>query len=198
MNRRTFLETASVAVAGGMVGLAGCTAPTNEGTETTDGREGTPTAATGGEATTAGAGGEGGATNTVQMVTDGDQHYFDPIGLFVESGETITFRIESGVHSSTAYAEGTGGATTTRIPEGAEPWNSGTLVQQGATFEHTFEVAGTYDYFCIPHKALGMVGRIVVDEPGGPAAGSMPPDGEVPTGERIVEERVVSFEEFSG
>lgn len=34
----------------------------------------------------------------------------------------------------------------------------------GETYSHTFEVAGTYHYFCIPHEPQGMVGRIVVTE----------------------------------
>jgi plastocyanin len=132
------------------------------------------------------------------METEDSEYYFDPIGLFVDSGTTVTFRIESGSHSSTAYEEGNGGAEVTRIPEGVEAWNSETLDEEGDTFEHTFETAGTYDYFCIPHKSLGMVGRIVVDEPGGPAEGSMPPDGEVPESQTIVDDGSVPHSEFGG
>jgi plastocyanin len=39
------------------------------------------------------------------METEEDSYYFDPIGLFVESGTTVIWTIESGIHSSTAYAE---------------------------------------------------------------------------------------------
>lgn len=194
---------------GGMVTTTGTTAGTEttaQETETTTEAgttEGTETATeTGtaeetGTATETGTAGGGGGTSTVQMVTEGSEYYFDPIGLFVEPGTTITWTIESGSHSSTAYAEGTGPASVTRIPEGAEPWNSGTMSEQGATFEYTFETPGTYDYFCIPHKALGMVARIVVGEPGGPAEGSMPPDGEVPQSQAIVEQGAISYSEFS-
>jgi plastocyanin len=150
---------------------------------------------------TAGCGGGGdGATPTrgehaVDMLTDGAV-YFDPIGLAVEPGETVTFRNESGRHSSTAYRGEI--AAGRRIPEGAEGWNGTTFTTQGKTFEHTFEVEGTYDYFCIPHKSVGMVGRIVVGDPGGPAEGSMPPDGPVPESARIVEAGAVSFSSFDG
>lgn len=144
---------------------------------------------------TEGGGGDGG--NTVDMVA-GDEFYFDPIGLFVESGTTVTFALDSGSHSSTSYSMGNGPAEATRIPEEAESWDSGTLTEQGATFEHQFTVAGTYDYFCIPHKSLGMVGRIVVDEPGGPAEGSMPPDGKVPESNAIVEQGSIAYDDFSG
>jgi hypothetical protein len=58
-------------------------------------------------------------------------------------------------------------------------------------FEHTFDVPGTYDYYCIPHRLMGMVGRIVVGEPAGPAEESSIPDGDVPESEEIVEEGIV-------
>jgi hypothetical protein len=35
-------------------------------------------------------------------------------------------------------------------------------------------VPGVYDYFCAPHEAAGMVGRIVVGKPAGP--GTLPFD----------------------
>lgn len=135
----------------------------------------------------------------VKMVTDGQEYYFDPIGLHVEPGDTVRWVIDEGAHSTTAYEEGNGGAGETRIPEAAESWNSGTLLQQGATFEYTFEEEGTYDYFCIPHKTLGMIGRIVCGSPGGPAEESEVPDidglqsGEFPSSDAIVENEVLSY-----
>lgn len=130
----------------------------------------------------------------VDMVTEGGKYYFDPIGLHVEPGETVTFRIDSGTHSATAYAEGNGPAKETRIPDGAEAWDSGTITS--GSFEYTFEAEGTHDYYCIPHKSLGMVGRIVVGEPGGPAEGSMPADGDVPQSDTIVEQGTVTYADF--
>lgn len=172
MNRRTFVKVGSMLATAGLTGLAGC--PIGDG-------------------------GDGdGEQQTVHMETEETENYFEPIGLFVESGATVTFEIESGSHSSTAYQEGNGPATETRIPEDAEAWNSETLTEEGATFEHTFETSGTYDYFCIPHKEVGMVGRIVVDEPGGPAEGSMPPDGDVPESQTIVDQGTVSHDDFAG
>lgn len=61
-----------------------------------------------------------------------------------------------------------------RIPERAEPWDSGFLVNPGSHFEVTLTVPGVYDYFCAPHEAAGMVGRIVVGRPVGP--GGLPFD----------------------
>ncbi|MFC7223359.1 plastocyanin/azurin family copper-binding protein [Halalkalicoccus sp. GCM10025322] len=134
---------------------------------------------------------------TVDMVTNGEDYYFDPIGLHIESGMMITFRNESGSHSSTAYEESNPSAEETRIPDGADTWDSGTLNEEGATFEHIFETTGTYDYFCLPHKSLEMVGRIIVDEPGGPAEEGMPPDGDVPESQMIIDEGSVAYNEFN-
>lgn len=187
MERRRILKTAGILATGGVTSLAGCSSSGN-------GDDGS------GEPTANGTDDVGGSvgSNTIMMVTEGSGYYFDPIGLSVESGETVTFEIQSGSHSATAYKEGTSSASVTRIPDEAEAFNSETLSEQGATYEHTFETTGTYDYFCIPHKTLGMVGRIVVGEPDGPAEGSMPPDGDVPESQTIIDQGSVSYSEFSG
>lgn len=192
MRRRTFVTVVGAGATTGFGALAGCTAPTGDdgGDETaTEGEETTAS-----EETTDG----GGETESVAMITEDDQYYFDPIGLAVEPGTTVEWVNEAGAHSSTAYAEGNGGAEVRRIPEDAEAWNSETLSDEGATFSYTFEVEGTYDYFCMPHKTLEMVGRVVCGEPGGPAEGDMPPDGDVPESQTIVDEGSISYEDFSG
>jgi len=112
-------------------------------------------------------------------VVEMGNNYFDPIGLYVEPGTTVRFEIAAGTHSATAYED--------RIPSDADTFDSG-IISEGA-FEYTFEKPGTYDYYCIPHKSVGMVGRIVVGSPGGPAEESPIPDGEVPESETIVEQR---------
>jgi plastocyanin/uncharacterized membrane protein len=116
-------------------------------------------------------------------VVEMGNNYFDPIGLHVEPGTTVRFELAAGAHSATSYSD--------RIPDDAAGFDSGTISQ--GSFEHTFEAPGTYDYFCIPHKSVGMVGRIVVDSPGGPAEESSLPDGDVPTSESIVEQGAVAY-----
>lgn len=176
MERRQFLTAAGTAATAGLAPLAGCSA----GAQDTGGSAASAMDSTG--------------TKTVKMITDGDDFYFDPIGLYVEPGETVTWVNVSDDHSATAYGHG---ATVTRIPDDATAFDSTVLSQEGATYDHTFEVQGTYDYFCIPHKQLGMVGRIVVGEPGGPATGSTPPDGAVPTSEAIVQQGAISYDAVS-
>lgn len=122
------------------------------------------------------------ATAQSTPVVEMGNNYFDPVGLHVEAGTTVRFELAAGVHSATAYEE--------RIPADAVPFNSG-VISEGA-FEHTFETPGTYDYYCIPHESVGMVGRIVVGDPGGPAEQTPIPYGSVPDSETIVQENAIS------
>ncbi len=103
------------------------------------------------------------------MSKDGSQVYFDPVGLHIEPGDTVRWVQVNGYHSVSAYAPANGNHEL-RIPRAALAWDSGILLGEypakGSTFEHSFSVRGVYDYFCEPHEAAGMVGRIVVGEPG--------------------------------
>ncbi|MCC6193844.1 MAG: hypothetical protein IT518_05180 [Burkholderiales bacterium] len=95
--------------------------------------------------------------------------YFDPSGVRIARGDTVRWIQMSGFHSITAYAPSNGNHEL-RIPESAKPWDSDILLAQypkpGSTFERVFSVEGVYDYFCKPHEMAGMVGRIVVGQPG--------------------------------
>lgn len=128
--------------------------------------------------------------------------FFDPVGVWVEPGTTIRFVLTEGVHDSRAYhpANSVG---FSRIPEGAEPWDSGLLgglLDTVGFFEVTLTVEGVYDYFCLPHHALGMVGRIVVGDPN--ASPARPVDEipfeaarlALPSVEEILENFVVAWE----
>ncbi|WP_240148911.1 plastocyanin/azurin family copper-binding protein [Halorubellus sp. JP-L1] len=131
----------------------------------------------------AGAGVSQSANAQETPVVEMGNNYFDPIGVRVEPGTTVRFELADGAHSATAYSD--------RIPDGASAFDSGTISQ--GSFEHTFETPGTYDYYCIPHESIGMVGRIVVGSPGGPAEESSIPHGEVPSSDAIVERGTVAY-----
>ena len=95
--------------------------------------------------------------------------YFDPAGVRIAPGDTVRWVQMSGFHSITSYHPRNDNHEL-RIPESAEPWDSDILLadypKSGSTFERVFTVPGVYDYFCKPHEMAGMVGRIVVGEPG--------------------------------
>ena len=102
----------------------------------------------------------------------GSEVWFDPIGVYIEPGQTVRWISEENVHTTTAYHPQNNNHSL-RIPKNAKPWDSGFL-QPGDTFEVRLIIEGVYDYFCLPHEAAGMVGRIIVGKPTGP--GSLPFD----------------------
>ena len=111
----------------------------------------------------------------IRMRSDarGEHVGFDPIGILIQPGQTVRWIMDSpgNPHTTTAYHP-RNGRHSLRIPEGAPPWDSGFLVNVGDRFEVTLTVEGVYDYFCLPHEAGGMVGRIVVGRPAGPGTRS--------------------------
>jgi len=99
----------------------------------------------------------------------GSRVWFDPVGLYVEPGATVRWIVRENVHTATAYHPRNDNHPL-RIPESAVPWDSGFLVHPGDHFDVTLSVPGVYDYYCMPHEPVGMVGRIVVGHPLGPGA----------------------------
>ncbi|MEA2434968.1 MAG: hypothetical protein QOG54_2425 [Actinomycetota bacterium] len=96
---------------------------------------------------------------------------FAPAQLHIQAGQTVTWSNESSEsHTVTAFEDS--------IPEGAEYFASGGassesaarddvadgLLKPGDTFQMTFDVPGTYRFFCIPHESSGMKGTVVVAE----------------------------------
>lgn len=119
--------------------------------------------------------------HTVRMVTDDGEYHFEPHVVRIDPGETVRWVLESGNHSTTSYDPSND--KPLRIPERADGWNSGVLSDSGATFEKTFQVEGVYDYFCIPHEGVGMVGTVVVGSAqGGP--GLTEPQSALPSAAR--------------
>lgn len=93
--------------------------------------------------------------------------WFDPVGVYIQPGQTVRWILEENVHTTTAYHPANGNHSL-RIPEAAIPWDSGYMVKPGAYFDVSFKIEGVYDYYCIPHEMSGMVGRIIVGKPAGP------------------------------
>ena len=96
---------------------------------------------------------------------------YEPVELSVSAGDKVAWKHAGGEpHSVTAYEA--------NVPDGAAYWASGGFeseqaardgwehgegaVQSGQSYVHTFETAGTHEYFCIPHEAAGMKGTVVV------------------------------------
>lgn len=106
----------------------------------------------------------------IGMVASG----YRPAELTVSVGDTVVWEnTSSRTHTVTAYEGG--------IPDGAdyfasggygdeatarEEWASdfGGALETGDRFSHTFEVAGRYDYVCIPHETGGMYATVFAEE----------------------------------
>jgi len=138
MDRRTFLAATGAGVS---TALAGCSGFFN--------------AAAAGE-------------NTVGMTIN----RFRPEELTVDAGTTVEFQnTSSHAHTVTAYEGGipdeaeffaTGGFESEMAAR--EGWeNQRGLLYEGESWEYTFEIPGTYQYFCIPHEDSGMIGFVEVE-----------------------------------
>jgi plastocyanin len=120
-----------------------------------------------------------GGPNVVEGVPDEADHVvdlqavaFEPAELTIQQGETVAWRFAAGeAHNVVAYES--------ELPVDADYWASGGFesesaaregwengrgaVQSGQSYVKTFETAGEYEYFCVPHEAAGMVGTIIVE-----------------------------------
>lgn len=86
---------------------------------------------------------------------------FTPDTVRIQTGETVRWKNNSViVHTVTADPERATMELSARVPAKAAPFHSGDL-EPNATFERTFEVAGQYRYFCVPHEAA-MRGVVIV------------------------------------
>jgi plastocyanin len=96
----------------------------------------------------------------------GERVWFAPQGLAVAPGTRLRWvnRDAGNSHTSTAYHPDLYGRAR-RMPDGALPWDSDFLMPE-ESFEVTLDRPGVYDYYCLPHEMAGMVGRIVVGQPG--------------------------------
>jgi plastocyanin len=92
---------------------------------------------------------------TVTVTVGNNCFCFSPSSVTIHPGDTVQWTWSSTGHSSTS---GTPGA-----PNGI--WDSG-ILSQGAMFSHTFDAAGTFQYYCTPHGACcNMVGTVIVSNP---------------------------------
>ena len=170
MHRRRYLRLAAGTAAAG--GLAGCTdegdpdgtaTPTEAATGTdADTETTTPTEAATetGTPTDADTATPEAPDDPDQRVAVGDGLRFDPEAFEVAVGDTVLWewvgaghnvKYDDGDVPEGTDWEGTEGSRTTTYGEGHVHW-------------HTFEVAGEYAYYCVPHRSSGMTGRFTVTE----------------------------------
>ncbi len=159
MNRRDFLRTAGGAAGAtaGMSAASGSALATEEGGGDGGGGGGQPDF--GGylddvgnfDGSVVDARGQSEVTVEVGAEGNGGNLAFDPPAVHVDNGATVVWEWT-----------GEGGAHNVVSEDGA--FESELTGEGGFTFEHTFGEDGVYNYFCQPHKSVGMKGSVVVGE----------------------------------
>ncbi len=100
--------------------------------------------------------------------------FFDPVAVWVPKGGKVRWVSRKWGATITAFHPANDNHEL-RIPENAKPFDSGVVPLMDTdykgfdVFEVILDIEGTYDYYSRYHEIMGMVGRIVVGKPGGPA-----------------------------
>ncbi|MFB6201826.1 MAG: halocyanin domain-containing protein [Halorhabdus sp.] len=90
---------------------------------------------------------------TVGAPGNGSNWAFAPAVVAVSTGTTVVWQWN-----------GKGGAHNVVSAADREPLDSGAAVpSDSATYEYTFQNPGAYRYVCIPHRAYGMKGAVLVE-----------------------------------
>ena len=92
---------------------------------------------------------------TVQMLNKLDKRsmVFDKEIVRINSGDTIFWESTDPGHNVEFISKN-------GVPEGVEKFKS----KVGKDAEYTFTIPGIYAYWCVPHKTMGMIGFVIVDE----------------------------------
>jgi plastocyanin len=166
MDRRQCLATVGAGIA---LAVAGCLESGGDAAPTTGDARETSTTTTAGarpatDDTTASGSPTDGTTTGVDRddtatVTAGPEAnlVFDPETVRVAPGTTVRFVWDSDNHSI-AVANQPAEANWTGTPGPRDE-----TYDEGYEYEYTFEVAGRYDYYCVPHRKAGMDGTVLVD-----------------------------------
>ena len=98
------------------------------------------------------------ATTTVKMGSDNGQLVFVPDEIKVCKGDTITWVNNKGGPHNVVFDEEAipGGVDSEKISMDDQ------LGDEGETFSMKFDVAGTYSYYCEPHRGAGMNAQLIV------------------------------------
>jgi len=110
------------------------------------------------------------ATHHVQMMQQGSKYMFSPANFTVHVGDVVEFENVSGGPHNVEFDKDHIPAGAREVLNHAMPRKMGDLAGPFLTQPHekysvSFAGApkGEYHYFCLPHKALGMVGVITVE-----------------------------------
>lgn len=98
--------------------------------------------------------GGNGDDDTIMAGTDGDPFAFVPDELTVDVGTEVTWEWGTDSHNITVESQ----------PDDADWPGHEDIENTGFTYSYTFDVPGTYEYFCQPHVNQGMEATLIVEE----------------------------------
>lgn len=90
-------------------------------------------------------------SQTVHTITASNFMFAPATIQTIAVGDTVRFVRAAGTHTT----------TSTSVPTGAASWDQ-PLNATNLVYDYVARVPGTYDYICIPHESLGMVGQFIV------------------------------------
>ena len=91
------------------------------------------------------------ATVEVKLGADSGMLAFEPSTVTIKAGDTVKF-----VNNKMAPHNA--------VFEGHDEYSHSDLAfAPGESWEETFKEAGTYDFYCEPHRGAGMVGQVIVE-----------------------------------
>jgi plastocyanin len=111
----------------------------------------------------------GGTTHDVNMVLEGSSYKYVPDQLTIKSGDVVRFHnVSGGPHNVSFWADsipgGAADALKAGMPDQMAPLEGSLLTEVNAVYTVNFAKApaGEYKYYCLPHLALGMKGKLTV------------------------------------
>jgi plastocyanin len=154
-----------------LAGLAFVLAACGGGEQKTDEQQttATPDQAAPAPAGDAAAPAAGGTTHDVNMVLEGSSYKYVPDQLTIKSGDVVRFHnVSGGPHNVSFWADsipgGAADALKAGMPDQMAPLEGSLLTEVNAIYTVNFAnaPAGEYKYYCLPHLALGMKGKLTV------------------------------------
>lgn len=145
--RRTLLQASGVTLAATVAGCVGGGDDGGNGESVPDEVDSYLADANGYDGSVADRSGQESAT--VDNGANAPEYAFEPAAIRVDVGTEITWEWLDAVAHSVTHRDG--------------EFDSGLKGETDSTFSHTFDGAGTYLYYCVPHKSVGQNGAVIVE-----------------------------------
>ena len=113
----------------------------------------------------------GGASHDVNMVQEGTSYHYAPAELTIKVGDKIVYHnVSGGPHNVQFWADsipaGAAEPLGAGMPDQMSPLAGPLVVDPNATYTVTFNntPAGEYKFYCLPHTANKMMGKVTVTQ----------------------------------